>query len=55
MDKERNESPVNYHIVNNYIVVNSIAKQFTFRRGNYVTSIYNDKAIDDWSAARQAW
>lgn len=52
VDKERNESPVNYHIVNNYIVVNSIAKQFTFRRGNYVTSIYNDKAIGDWSAVR---
>jgi len=52
VDKDRNESPVNYHVVNNTVVVNSVAKQFTFRRGNYVTTIYNDKAIGDWSSVR---
>jgi type IV secretion system protein VirB9 len=45
VDKHRNESLVNYHMQGNYLVVNSIAKQFTLRDGEHVTSVYNDLAI----------
>ncbi len=48
VDKDRNESLVNYHMQGKYLVVNAIAKQFTLRDGSYVTSIYNDLAIGDW-------
>jgi len=48
VDKNRNESLVNYHMQGKYLVVNAIAKQFTLRDGDYVTSIYNDFAIGDW-------
>lgn len=48
VDKNRNETLVNYHIEGDYLVVNSIAKQFTLRDGDYVTSVYNDFAIGDW-------
>lgn len=37
------ESVVNYHVRGNYIVVNSIERQFTLRDGNAVTCIYNKK------------
>ena len=49
VDKNRNESLVNYHMQGKYLVVNAIAKQFTLRDGDYVTSIYNDFAIGDWN------
>jgi len=48
VDKDRNETLVNFHMQGKYMVVNSVAKQFTFRDGVYVTSIYNDLAIGDW-------
>lgn len=48
VDKDRKESLVNYHMQGEYMVVNSVAKQFTLRDGSYVTSIYNDLAIGDW-------
>lgn len=48
VDKNRNETLVNYHMQDDYVVVNSVAKQFTLRDGNYVTSVYNNFAIDDW-------
>ncbi|MDR3491001.1 MAG: TrbG/VirB9 family P-type conjugative transfer protein [Gammaproteobacteria bacterium] len=48
VDKDKNETLVNYHMQGEYLVVNSIAKQFTFRDGSSVTSIYNDFAIGDW-------
>jgi type IV secretion system protein VirB9 len=47
-DKNRNESLVNYHMQGDYLIVNTLAKQFTLRDGAYVTSIYNDAAIGDW-------
>lgn len=49
VDKDRNESLVNYHMQGEYLVVNAIAKQFTLRDGAYVTSVYNDLAIGDWA------
>jgi len=48
VDKDRNEALVNFHMQGEYMVIHSIAKQFTFRNGTYVTSIYNDYAIGDW-------
>lgn len=48
VDKNRNETLVNYHMEGQYLIVNGVAKQFTFRDGSYVTSIYNDLAIGDW-------
>jgi type IV secretion system protein VirB9 len=48
VDKNRNETLVNYHMQGEYLVVNSIAKQFTLRDGEMVTTIYNNFAIGDW-------
>jgi type IV secretion system protein VirB9 len=48
VDKNRRETLVNYHMQGEYMVINSIAKQFTFRDGSAVTCIYNDFAIGDW-------
>jgi len=48
VDKDKNETLINFHIQGEYMVVNSIAKQFSFRDGKSVTSIYNDLAINDW-------
>lgn len=50
VDKDRNETLVNYHMQGNYLVVNAVAKQFTLRDGAYVTNIYNDFAIGDWKS-----
>jgi len=47
VDKNRNETLVNYHMQGKYLVVNSVAKQFTLRDGDYVTSVYNDFAISN--------
>lgn len=52
VDKNRNESLVNYHVSNGFIIVNRIGSQFTLRNGNYITSVYNDKAIGDWKSVR---
>lgn len=49
VDKNRNETLVNYHMQGQYLVVNATAKQFTLRDGDYVTSVYNDLAIGDWN------
>ncbi len=49
VDKNRNETLVNYHMQDGYIVVNRVGKQFTLRDGNYVTCVYNDDAIGDWN------
>jgi type IV secretion system protein VirB9 len=46
VNKDRKESLVNFHMQGNYLVVNGIAKQFTLRHGDYVTSVYNDAAIN---------
>lgn len=48
VDTNRNETLVNYHMQGRYMVVNAVAKQFTLRDGESVTSVYNDFAIGDW-------
>ena len=52
MDKDRQETLVNYHVANGYVVINRVANQYTLRSGNNVASVYNDKAIGDWSAVK---
>ncbi len=52
VDKDRKETLVNYHMKGHYIVVNTIAPQFTLRSGRYVTSVYNDAQIGDWQDVR---
>ena len=49
VDQLRNETLVNYHIQGSYLVVNSVAKQFTLRDGETVTTVYNNLAIGDWN------
>lgn len=48
VDKNREESIVNYRMQDGYMIVNTIAKQFTLRNGAEVTSIYNDLEIGDY-------
>lgn len=52
VDKNRNETLVNYHMQGDYMVINSVAKQFTLRDGDNVTSVYNDFAIGDWASIK---
>jgi type IV secretion system protein VirB9 len=49
---DRKEEVVNYRMENGYLVVERIAKAFTLRNGDTVTSVYNDKYIGDWSKVR---
>ena len=49
----REEEVVNYRIDNGYVVVERIAKAFTLRNGDVVTSVYNDKTIGDWSVVQK--
>lgn len=46
---DRKEEVVNYRMENGYLVVERVAKAFTLRSGNTVTSVYNDKYICDWN------
>lgn len=48
VDKDQQEALINYHMQGSYLVMHAVAKQFTLRDGNQVTSIYNDFAIGDW-------
>ncbi len=48
VDKEKNETLINYHMQGQYMVIHAVANQFTLRDGAYVTSVYNDLAIGDW-------
>lgn len=49
VDQQRNETLVNYHMQGEYLVVNSVAKQFSLRDGETVTTVYNNFAIGDWN------
>lgn len=49
VDQHRNETLVNYHMQGEYLVVNSVAKQFSLRDGETVTTVYNNFAIGDWN------
>jgi len=46
---DRREEVVNYHMENGYLVVERVAKAFTLRNAQIVTSVYNDRALCDWS------
>lgn len=50
VDKEKNETLINYHMQGKYMVIHAVAKQFTLRDGAYVASVYNDLAIGDWKS-----
>lgn len=52
VDTDKNETLVNYHMQGDYMVIDSMAKQFTLRDGAYVTSVYNDFAIGDWKQVK---
>lgn len=49
VDQNRNETLINYHMQGEYLVVNSVAKQFSLRDGESVTTVYNNLAIGDWN------
>jgi len=52
VDKNRNETLVNFHMQGQYMVVNTVAKQFTLRDGENVASVYNNLAIGDWQSVK---
>lgn len=47
VDKDRNETLINYHMEGDYLVINRVAPQYTLRDGTYVTTVYNDALIGD--------
>lgn len=42
VDRDRNESVVNYHIENGYMVVAGLGRQFTLRHGELESCVFND-------------
>lgn len=46
VDKERNESVVNYHLDNGYMIVESLGRQFTLRHGEEEACVFNDSYND---------
>ncbi|WP_083827770.1 TrbG/VirB9 family P-type conjugative transfer protein [Rickettsiella massiliensis] len=52
VDKNCQETLVNYHMKGNDVIVNTVARQFTLRNGHYVTSVYNDALIGDWQTIK---
>lgn len=50
---DRSEKIVNYRMESGYMVVEQIAKAFTLRNGETITSVYNDKYISDWNKNRR--
>ena len=50
---DRKEEVVNYRVEQDYVVVERIAKAFTLRNGETVTSVYNDKYIGDWQSVKK--
>lgn len=47
--KGQQETLVNYRVQGDYVIIHSVAEQFTLRNGRYVTRVYNDDAIGDWA------
>ncbi|MEP1231564.1 MAG: P-type conjugative transfer protein VirB9 [Litorimonas sp.] len=54
VDKSRNESVVNYHLENGYVVVESLGRQFTLRRGEDESCVFNDSFSDAKSLFTQS-
>lgn len=52
VNSARKERLVNYHKDGDFIVLDTVAKEFTLRNGDEVTSVYNDNAIGDWASVR---
>lgn len=50
--KTRRESLVNFRLQGGYVVVEGVYSQYTFRLGEHVTCLFNDKAIHEWQKAR---
>lgn len=50
--KTRRESLVNFRLQGDYVVVEGVYPQYTFRVGAHVTCVFNDKAIKEWRKAR---
>lgn len=42
VDSKGNESIINYQIVGDYVVVESVAKQYTLRYGHEITCVFNE-------------
>ena len=49
VDKDRNESVVNYHLENGYMIVESLGRQFTLRNGDDEACVFNDSFNDSKS------
>jgi type IV secretion system protein VirB9 len=45
VDGHRNESLVNFRVEGDYVFIQGIHRQYTFRNGEEVTSVYNDNMI----------
>ncbi len=42
VDKNQDESLINYRIVDNFVIIERVAKQFTLRHGKEITCIFNE-------------
>lgn len=50
---DQREEVVNYRMEGHYVVVERVAKAFTLRNGDTVTSVYNDKYLCDWNKVKK--
>jgi type IV secretion system protein VirB9 len=50
VDKNKNETLLNYHVDGDYIVVDRVENEYSLRDGKFVCSVYNDAAIGDWQS-----
>lgn len=46
VDRERNESVVNYHLEDGYMIVESVGRQFTLRHGDDEACVFNETFAD---------
>lgn len=54
VDEKGNESLVNYHMQQGYMILHTVGKQYTLRHDDEVTSLYNDALIGDWHSVRES-
>lgn len=48
VNPDHSETLVNYHMEEDFVVVNRVANQFTLRHGKQSTCVYNNLAMGDW-------
>lgn len=53
VDKDRNESVINYHLEDGYMVVEGVGRQFTLRHGEDEACVFNDSFNDTKSLFAQ--